>query len=449
MVFAENWEDDYRRLLRTLDPDAHRRAAMVILTNRVIPVLVALAAGLPSASNSCLGAVDFALRDGDTVVFLGDSITAARTYGKIVENYTLLRYPDRRVHFHNAGWGGDTAAGGLGRLDRDVFANGATVLIVAYGVNDIGWGTKADAEHKEVYLESIRGLVKACKQRGVRAFICSAAITAEDPDRAEHGFLQAMCDEGMALSRSLGEHAIDVQRAMRRIQRTVTKANATAKPQDRLSLHVSDGVHLSDLGQLAMAFAILKGLDAPADVSAVAIDARGPRIVAASGCRISGLSGDGSRIEFDRLDDGLPINFGLFGALPFRLIPIPDELNRYMLIVKNLPAGRYEVKADDRSLGRFSEEQLADGLNIASATADGWEPGGPWDAQAWIVREVTEARSQLAASRRLLDHYLPAHPARDAIHEQDAEIDAKMEDLQRMILKPRPFHFVIRSMPPT
>ena len=36
---------------------------------------------------------EFALGDGDTVVFLGDSITAARTYGKIIENYTLLRFP--------------------------------------------------------------------------------------------------------------------------------------------------------------------------------------------------------------------------------------------------------------------------------------------------------------------------------------------------------------------
>ena len=28
-------------------------------------------------------------------IFLGDSITAARTYGKIVESYTLLRFPAR------------------------------------------------------------------------------------------------------------------------------------------------------------------------------------------------------------------------------------------------------------------------------------------------------------------------------------------------------------------
>lgn len=44
-------------------------------------------------------AQDFALRDGDTVVFLGDSITAARTYGKIIENYTILRFPERKIRF--------------------------------------------------------------------------------------------------------------------------------------------------------------------------------------------------------------------------------------------------------------------------------------------------------------------------------------------------------------
>ena len=390
---------------------------------------------------------DFALRDGDTVVFLGDSITAARTYGKIVENYTLLRYPDRKVHFHNAGWGGDTAAGGLKRLERDVFAQKASVLIVAYGVNDIGWGARADEAHKKLYLESIRGIVEECKAKGVRVFICSAAITAEDPDRSERGFLQAMCDEGMAIARSLGEHAIDVQRTMRSIQRTVLKVNVSAKPQDKQTLHAADGIHLNDLGQLAMAFAILKGLGAPADVSAVSIDAPGPSVIACSGCRVSNLSGNASRLEFDRLDDGLPVNFGLFGALQFRYVPIPEELNRYMLSVKHLPKGRYEVTADNRPLGHFAAEQLAQGVNLSSATADGWEPGGPWDAQAWILKDMTEARSQLASSRRFLDHYLPGHPERDKLHARQSELSIKIEDLQRALVNPRPFHFVVCAIP--
>ena len=327
-------------------------------------------------------------------------------------------------------------------------ARGATVLIVAYGVNDIGWGARADQEHRQLYLDSIRKLVEQCKARGVRVFICSAAITAEDPDRSEHGFLQAMCDEGMAIARSLGEHSIDVQRTMRGIQRTVLKANASAKPQDKQTLHAADGIHLNDLGQLAMAFAILKGLGAPAEVSSVVIDAAGPVVESASGCRVSGLSRRGDDgLAFDRLDDGLPINFGLFGALQFRYVPVPDELNRYMLTVKNLPQGRYEVRAEDRPLGAFTHDQLAEGVNLASATADGWEPGGPWDAQAWVLTHLTEARNQVSLGHRFLDHYLPAHPDRAAIHTQDAEINRSLETLQRRLLRPRPFHFVLRPAP--
>src|SRR5436305_9489977 len=113
---------------------------------RIVITVVLLLLAVPRGA-----AADFPLRDGDTVVFLGDSITAARTYGKIVENYTLLRYPGRKVHFHNAGWGGDTAVGGLKRLEQDVFAKGASVLLVAYGVNDIGWGARADEAHKRLY----------------------------------------------------------------------------------------------------------------------------------------------------------------------------------------------------------------------------------------------------------------------------------------------------------
>jgi lysophospholipase L1-like esterase len=393
---------------------------------------------------------DFSLRDGDTVVFLGDSITAARIYGKIVENYTLLRFPDRMVRFINAGWGGDTASGGLKRLNRDVIQQGATVLIVAYGVNDIGWGARADAEHKQIYLDAIRGIIEECKKHRVRVFIASAAITAQSPDDAERGFLQRMCDEGMALARSLGEQSIDVQRFMRAIQRKVLAANASAKIQDKATLHTADGIHLNELGQLAMAYAILKGLGAPQEVSAVSIDAAGPKVVSARGCRVTNLAGriatDRGQLEFDRFDQGLPVNFGLFGALQYRFIPIPDELNRYMLTLVNLPAGRYDVLADGRALGAFTEKQLAAGMNISSATADGWEPGGPWDAEASVLIPMIDARNQIAQAGRFLDHYLPGHPERTALHAQSQEINQRIEALQKTLLRLRPFHFIVRPV---
>src|SRR5262249_56740181 len=134
----------------------------------------------------------------------------------------------------------------------------------------IGWGTRADDDHKKAYLDGIRGIVEECKKRGVRVYVCSAATTAEDPAKAADGFLQKMCDEGMALSRCLGAQAIDVQRTMREIQKKVLESNQKVPDKAKHdTLHAADGIHLNDLGQLAMAYAILKGLGAPAQVSAV------------------------------------------------------------------------------------------------------------------------------------------------------------------------------------
>src|SRR5882757_4787481 len=230
----------------------------------------------------------FVLKDGDTVVFLGDSITAARGYTKIVELYTLMRHPELRVRFWNAGKGGDTAAGAVERLEKDVFSHGATVVTVAFGVNDIGWGTKADQEHKERYLDGIRRIVTECQKRGVRVFICSPAVLHEDPDKAENGFLQKMADEGMTLAKSLGAGTIDISRGMREVQRKVVAANAREKDSNKFTrLHVEDGVHLNDLGQLAMAWAMLKGLGAEAEVSDGAVDASAEKVISANGCKIT------------------------------------------------------------------------------------------------------------------------------------------------------------------
>ena len=230
---------------------------------------------------------DFAIKNGDTVVFLGDSITAAREYGEIIEDYTLLRFPQWKVKFINAGKGGETAKQSLARLDTDIFGRGATVVTVAYGINDIGWGFKADEAHKKEYLEAIGEIAERCAKHGVRLFICSAAITSEDPDKAMQGFLQKMCDEGLALAKAKGAGTIDVQRSMREIQRRVLAANATKPDKEKQQLHVADGVHLNDLGQMAMAFAMLKGLDAPADVSAATINAPKGLVTASENCRIS------------------------------------------------------------------------------------------------------------------------------------------------------------------
>jgi lysophospholipase L1-like esterase len=398
-------------------------------------------------STALIARADFALRDGDTIAFLGDSITAARGYTKVVEHYTLMRFPDRKVRFVNAGKGGDTAYGSLERLDRDVFAQGATVVTVAFGINDIGWGTKADDEHRQKYLDGVREIVARCQKRHVRVFICSPAITAEDPEKSAEGYLQKMADDGMALARSLGAETIDISRAMREVQRKIVDANAREKdPKNQTRLHVDDGIHLNDLGQLAMAYAILKGLAAPADVSSAAIDAATGKVISAEGCKISAIKRTADGIEFIRLDRGLPLNLGIFGALNYRWIPVQEGINGYTVTVAGLPPGDYELRVEGRLLGKYSAARLARGENIASATSNGWEPGGPWDAQSDAVREFVDARDKAWGAEAFRVRFNGDNPAKKRLARMARELDDRLVELQRAMANPYPYRFELRRV---
>src|SRR5579871_3821081 len=98
----------------------------------------------------------FYLKGGDTVVFYGDSITEQNFYNQYVELYTDTRFPHMRVHFFDAGVGGDRVTGGGGgpidqRLARDVFSEKPTVVTIMLGMNDGGYrATTPDIENTYV-----------------------------------------------------------------------------------------------------------------------------------------------------------------------------------------------------------------------------------------------------------------------------------------------------------
>src|SRR2546429_6518699 len=97
--------------------------------------------GLLLLAATAWGQTDFHLKDGDRVVFYGDSITDQRLYTTFTESYVLTRFPRLIVSFVHSGWGGDRVTGGGGgpievRLERDVIAYKPTVLTIMLGMND-------------------------------------------------------------------------------------------------------------------------------------------------------------------------------------------------------------------------------------------------------------------------------------------------------------------------
>src|SRR5258707_705516 len=99
---------------------------------------------LVSACSAAVAQDAFALREGDRVVFYGDSITDQRRYTQFVETYVVTRFPKLNVSFIHSGWGGDRVNGGGGgpidvRLWRDVLPYNPTVVTIMLGMNDGGY----------------------------------------------------------------------------------------------------------------------------------------------------------------------------------------------------------------------------------------------------------------------------------------------------------------------
>ena len=88
----------------------------------------------PPAFQPIVGTLD--LKDGDTIVFLGDSITHQCLYTQYLEDYFYTRYPKLRLHFHNAGVSGDRAKDALARFDEDVAPFKPKYVTILLGMND-------------------------------------------------------------------------------------------------------------------------------------------------------------------------------------------------------------------------------------------------------------------------------------------------------------------------
>ena len=95
-------------------------------------------------------------------------------------------------------------------------------------------------------------------------------------------------------------------------------------------------------------------------------------------------------------------------------------------------------------MGSFTAHQMALGLNISSMTANGWEPGGPWDAQAAALKMVTDARMEIVGSQTYGDAFLGNLPGLDDVRKETAAALERLESLQRKIAAPRTVHFELK-----
>jgi lysophospholipase L1-like esterase len=338
----------------------------------------------------------FAIKEGDRIVFYGDSITDQRLYTTFVETYIVTRFPSMNVSFVHSGWGGDRVTGGGGgridhRLERDVFAYKPSVVTVMLGMNDASY-RRFDQKIFDVYAKGYEHLVESLKSNlpGVRITLIQPSPY-DDVTRKpnfEGGYNQVLNRYGEFVKELANKEGAAVADLNTSVVAALKKAiEIDSKGAQEL---IKDRVHPGPAGQLLMAEALLKSWNAPAVVSFVELDAASGKVIKDGNTTVEDVKVNGT-ISWTQLDRALPLPIdtkNLAIALAVKSSDVEPALNQEVLKASGTSSSRYSLKIDGEKVAELTRDELAAGVNLA-------EFDTPMFRQAKAVHELTLRHNDL------------------------------------------------------
>jgi len=343
---------------------------------------------------------NFYLKDGDRVVFYGDSITEQRLYTTYTETYVVTRFPQLNVRFVHSGVGGDRVGGGWAgpidlRLSRDVFAYKPTVMTIMLGMND-GSYRAFDPEIFKTYATGYQHIIDSVKSTlpGIRMTLIepSPFDDVTRPANFEGGYNTVLVRYGQFVKDLAQKERLDVADLNTSVVAVLEKAKATdAETAKKI---IADRVHPGPSGHLLMAEALLKAWNAPALVTAVEIDAAKLQAVRTENTAVSDLK-EANGLVWTQSDKALPMPVDLKDPVFKLAIQSSDflqALDWQPLKVTGLKGQRYVLKIDGEEVGTFTRQQLEEGLNLAELPT-------PMIRQSQAVYDLTQKHNNVHAAR--------------------------------------------------
>jgi lysophospholipase L1-like esterase len=329
---------------------------------------------------------------GDTVAFVGDSITHGGYYPDYLYLFYATRFPQRKITFFNCGISGDTADGTLKRLDGDVLSHKPTVATIMLGMNDVNRGlydpanTESDLPKRRAdalakHAANMHQIAERLSAANIRLIFITPSpfdqtSKMEKPNLPGVDNALAACAEN---ARKLAEEfhgtLVDFHGPLDEINRTLQEKDpgATVIGQDR--------VHPGEKGHLIMAYLFLKAQKAPQFVADISVDAKGQK-----------------ELHFPETEEALPFPVSEGSKDALKLVPFTADLNVERLRVTNLPEGAYELSIDGGKIASFPAAQWAAGINLAEF------PQTPQYQQALEVARLDAKRHAIVQRLRTIDY---------------------------------------------
>jgi lysophospholipase L1-like esterase len=412
-------------------------------------VVFSLTCGGPlSAQEAAKNKDAFALRDGDIVVFYGDSITEQRLYTADIENFLLTRYPGRKVQFINSGVGGDKVSGGWAgpvdmRLARDLFAYKPTVVTIMLGMND-GYYRPWDDGILSTYADGYRHIVEQIQKELPQAHITLLRPSPfDDVTRTPEftpGYNTTMIRFGDFLVKLAEEKHTQVADLNQPVVETLTAAKASDAPLSialiRDRVHPGAGIHW------VMAGSVLKAWGADPVVTSTIIDVTKAKASADASVNttITQLGHSKTEVAWTQTDAALPLplpptDTDPMAALAFQAAKFNELFDQEMLLVQGLAEGNYELQIDEKVIGHWSSAELAKGVNLASVDT-------PMLLQSRLVALDTQEKNEIENIHFLLLAEAKDAEKADTLKRLEAALKQAVER-QRKDAQPVPHRYLI------
>ena len=198
----------------------------------------------------------FKLKQGQTIVFLGDSITqaGAQPQGYVSLFKLFCGVNGYEVRVINAGIGGHKSNDMLARLDKDVLAHRPDWVSISCGVNDVWHGERGVPLPD--YKKNMTEMVDRCLRSGAKVLLLTATPIHEDLNSPENQKLRGYNEFLRHLAKEKSLLLCDLFQAFENVYE--------ARTSDEKVL-TTDGVHMNGRGNRLMAREILQALGASAD----------------------------------------------------------------------------------------------------------------------------------------------------------------------------------------
>jgi lysophospholipase L1-like esterase len=169
-----------------------------------LALLLAATVGIVPAAAEEPANAKIALKQGDRILFFGDSLTALAIKDRNVPEgkgyIPLVREALRNkgVEVDAVATGGHKVTDLLKRVDRDVIARKPTVVVIQIGVNDASAGVTLG-----MFKEQLEELIGKLQGAGAKVVLCSCTCRVEgySPDNAFDRKLDAVADVARTIAR--------------------------------------------------------------------------------------------------------------------------------------------------------------------------------------------------------------------------------------------------------